>query len=367
MNFIHALIQIIEAMAPWLLFGFFAAGLFSLFLSPALISKHLGQRRGLAPVLKAVIPGIFLPLCSCGVLPVAASFRKAGASRGATAAFLIATPQTGVDSIFATYALMGWVFALTRPLVALFTGVVGGCAVSLVDDDTMPSTEPATQQPEPAHACCCCHHAKPAAPAKPVSKGNPVLRIFTYGFGELFADISKALSLGLIISALVVLFVPEGFFEMGVMSSSWVSMPAMLLIGIPMYVCSTASIPIAVALMAKGLAPGAALIFLIVGPALNGASLTVLLKLLGKKCAAIYLGTLALGALAAGILINILDAEIPGLLPNYAEVMHCDHAAEHSTIGAVCAVVFVALLLWHMAIKPLVHRGHKEKHASCCH
>lgn len=341
-------------MAPWLLFGFLAAGLLSLFFTPEMVSRHLGRRAGWRAVVLSVVLGVPLPLCSCGVLPVAVGLRRGGAGKGATAAFLISTPQTGVDSFFATYSLLGWAFALVRPLVAAVTGVVGGFLVERAD------REP------------------PVAPMGAVPGGTAAARWPTrvalalrYGFGTLFGNVALALLIGLVISALILAFVPERFFDAHALGSDWVAFPAMLLIGMPMYVCSTASIPVALALMAKGISPGAALVFLIVGPALNGASLTTLVRLLGKTCTLIHLTVVAVAAVAAGLLLNLAQT-LWGVLPDYVArtaACHAGAGGAASVAQGLCAVALLALLSWHLVVAPLrgrLARGGGTCSGGCC-
>ena len=143
---VYAFWDTLLKMAPWLLFGFLVAGILSLFLTPEDVSKRLGRRAGWRAIVLAVLFGVPLPLCSCGVLPVAVGLRKRGAGKGATAAFLISTPQTGVDSFFATYSLLGWAFAIVRPVVAVITGMVGGLLVDRVDREP-PQTMMAGETP----------------------------------------------------------------------------------------------------------------------------------------------------------------------------------------------------------------------------
>ena len=322
-------------MAPWLLFGFLAAGLLSLFFTPEMVSRHLGRRAGWRAVVLSVVLGVPLPLCSCGVLPVAVGLRRGGAGKGATAAFLISTPQTGVDSFFATYSLLGWAFALIRPLVAAVTGVVGGILVDRAD------REPSVASVE-------------VTPGKGEAVPWPmrVARALHYGFGTLFGNVALALLVGLVISALILAFVPDRFFDAHALGSDWVAFPAMLLIGMPMYVCSTASIPVALSLMVKGISPGAALVFLIVGPALNGASLTTLLRLLGRTCMLIHLAVVAAAAVVAGLLLNLAQG-LWGVLPEYAApAEHCATHAPTSALQGLCAAALLMLLAWHLVLAP---------------
>lgn len=346
LRFLSALWDTAQAMAPWLLFGFLAAGLLSLFFSPALVCRFLGRAAGKKAVALAVLLGVPLPLCSCGVLPLAASIKRNGASKGAMAAFLISTPQTGVDSFVATGSLLGWVFALVRPLVATLTGLAGGFAIQAIDNETLTTDAPLATEAPPQ-----------------TSLFGKLLAALQYGYLTLLKGIAPALLIGLIISALILVFVPDSLFSSEALGNDWIAFPVMLLIGMPMYVCSTASIPVALALMAKGISPGAALIFLIVGPALNGASLTVLLQLLGKKCLAVYLFTISLAAVLAGLALNTANAAWD-LLPNYTELTaNTCHGAcgDGALLRPIFATILFALLAWHLIIRPLLSRLSAQK------
>ena len=329
-------------MAPWLLFGFLAAGILSLVVSPAVVGRFLGRTAGQRAIALAIALGVPLPLCSCGVLPVAAGLKRSGASKGAVAAFLLSTPQTGVDSFFATGSLLGWCFALLRPLVAAVTGYVGGVAIQRLDDEVAaaPTVEGEAQD-------------------APKTFGKRCQAALVYGYGTLLKGVAPALAVGLLLSALILVFVPNHFFEESWLGNDWIAFPVMLLIGMPMYVCSTASIPVALSLMAKGISPGAALIFLIVGPALNGASLAMLLQILGKKCLAVYLCILSVASILAGVLVNALDGAF-NVFPDYVQTTAptcCTSALAASTVGkTLCAVVMLSLLVWHLVIRRLLPR-----------
>jgi len=279
----------IAEMSPYLLFGFFVAGLLSVLVSQQLVEKHLGGR-GLWPLLKASIFGVPLPLCSCGVIPVSMSLHKHGASKGSTIAFLLSTPQTGVDSIFVTLSLLGPVFAVFRPVAALITGIVGGTFVDLFEKG-------GEIQKGPTEKCTdeCCS----------TEKTSRVVKGLKYGFVTLPRDIGKAMLLGLIIAAFISALVPDGYFAEK-LGTGIFAMVVMMFLGIPVYVCATASVPVAAALILKGLTPGAALVFLMTGPATNAASFITIWKTLGRATAIIYLATVAGCALLGGILLDLL-------------------------------------------------------------
>ena len=299
----------VAEMSPYLLFGFFVAGVLSVLVSQRLVEKHLGGR-GIWPLLKASLFGIPLPLCSCGVIPVSMSLHKQGASKGSTVSFLLSTPQTGMDSIFVTLSLLGPLFAIFRPLAALVTGLVGGGLVDVFGQ----SAQDETRDPPPDTR---------ATSNEQQATINKVAGGLKYGFVTLPRDIGKALMVGLVIAALISAMVPPGYFA-DKLGPGVLQMVVMMFLGIPVYVCATASVPVAAALILAGLTPGAALVFLMTGPATNAASFVTIWKALCRATAITYLATVAGCAILGGILLDYIavgvDFEIaarPGwMLPN---------------------------------------------------
>ena len=270
-NNMQEVFALINEMSPYLLLGFLLAGLMHAFIPGMVYSRYLSGH-GFRSVLYGALFGIPLPLCSCGVIPTAMSLRKEGASKGATVSFLIATPETGVDSIIATYSLLGLPFALIRPIAACCNALMGGLLVNAFADEK----EGQEVSEEDTKSCCCHFHEKPTTF---VGKIKEALR---FGFIEMMEDIGKWLVIGLIIAGLITVFVPDSFFTI-FRGNTLMSMLLVLCIAIPMYICATGSIPIAVALMLKGLTPGAALVLLMAGPACNMASILVINKVLGRR------------------------------------------------------------------------------------
>jgi hypothetical protein len=281
----------VAEMSPYLLFGFFVVGILSVLLSQELVERHLGGS-GIWPVVKASVFGVPLPLCSCGVIPVSMSLHKHGASKGATIAFLLSTPQTGVDSIFVTLSLLGPVFAIFRPIAAFVTGIVGGAFVDMFDR----AAKSGARTPSKCTDVCCGG-----------GKAGKLVSGLKYGFVTLPCDIGRAILVGLVIAAVITAFVPDGFFA-DKLGTGIVPMFVMMAVGIPMYVCATASVPIAAALILKGITPGAAMVFLMTGPATNAASFATIWDILGRKTAIIYLATVAGCALVSGILLDYIGA-----------------------------------------------------------
>lgn len=317
-------------MAPYLLLGFGIAGVMHAFVPARLYKTHLAPNT-FGSVAKAALFGIPLPLCSCGVVPTAMGLRREGASRGATVSFLIATPQTGVDSIAATYSMMGLPFALLRPVAALVTAIGGGALANRFARRA--GDAQAVQEPE----------GNPdTRPAGFMARVRLALR---YGFGSMMEDIGRWLLIGLVVAALITAFVPADF--LGVLNGyPLLSMLLVLALSVPMYICATGSIPIAVALMLKGLSPGAALVLLMAGPATNAASLMVVHKALGRGVQVFYVGAIVVGAVLFGLL---ADYALPAAWFNLpvSETLAC-HAAGgsmHSGWLPVASGVVLSLLL----------------------
>lgn len=265
-HLIYALLNILNQMSPYILLGFILAGMLHVFIRPDTMSRHLSGH-GWRPVVKAALLGIPLPLCSCGVLPTAVALRRQGASKGASTSFLIATPQTGVDSIAATYALLGLPFAIVRPIAALVGSVAGGMAVDRSDkdgDNDMPVTASAT-------ACsdgCCQSAAEAEAPRGFINKMWAAVK---YGLTDMVASVGKWLVIGLVVAAVITVAVPDSLF-LSLAEYPRLAMLVMVAVAVPMYVCATGSIPIAMSLMLKGLTPGVGFVLLMAGPAANFAS-----------------------------------------------------------------------------------------------
>ena len=288
LEYIMPLLQMMGEMAPYLLLGFLLAGILHAFVPHRIYSTYLAGN-GFRSVAAAALFGIPLPLCSCGVIPTAMSMRREGASKAATVSFLISTPQTGVDSIAATASLLGGGFAILRPVVALITALFGGwlTGISDKDDDTTRTAATADSTPLPSSFAGRCREA------------------LRYGFSEMIQDIGGHLVVGLIIAGAIAVFLPDGFF------TTFADMPllnmlAVLIISVPMYICATGSVPIAAALMLKGLTPGAALVLLMAGPATNMAAIMVINKVLGRRTLFTYLAVIIGGAVGFGCVVDYL-------------------------------------------------------------
>ena len=333
---------IITEMAPYLLLGFLFAGLLHAFIPARFYGKYL-SKNNLGSVVYATLLGIPLPLCSCGVIPTAMSLRKEGASKGATVSFLIATPQTGMDSILATYGLMGLPFAVIRPVAALVTALFGGALTTLFNKDG--------EQ---------CDTAAQVPAAEKESFFLKLKEALRYAYVDMMQDIGRWLVLGLIVAALIAAFVPQEWFTV-FEGNTWASMLLVLCISIPMYICATGSIPIAVALMLKGLTPGAALVLLMAGPACNLASILVVRKVMGRKALAFYLGSIVLSAVAFGYLVDYLQFNgVVNFLGQLVEEDACCHAGP-SILSIISGVILVLLLFNALVVNRIKNRKDYDK------
>ena len=357
MNILSEIWFLLCEMSPFLLLGFLLAGLMHEFIPNTLYTRYLGKPTFRSVVLAALF-GVPLPLCSCGVIPTAMGIRREGASKGATISFLIATPQTGVDSIIATYSLMGLPFAVIRPVVALLTAIFGGTLCNVVEnvdvDDNL-NLNPNDNLNDNLN-----DDKKPTSSS--TSSSKRLRRAFAYAFGEMMEDIGKWLAIGLVVAGIITAVVPDSWFFI-FRDNTLYSILFVLLFSIPMYLCATGSIPIAMALMLKGLTPGAALVLLMAGPACNAASILVVGKVLGKRTMLIYLVSIVVGAIVFGF-------GIDHLLPREwfnAPISH--YAACHEEGVGLFSYLCTAFLLVCLvrAFWPWKQRHHHHHHAeSAC-
>lgn len=381
LNFLTETWWLTAEMAPYLLLGFIIAGLLRTFFTEAWVRRHLGQK-GLRQIIKSVVIGIPLPLCSCGVIPVAAGIRRQGGQRGAVAAFTAATPQTGVDAIAATVGMLGWVFAAVRVLIAFFNGIVAGLVVerwgekdakasasqptetACCASDTAPCCCEGGGGDQPrvdAESCCeggsgvekesnsCCGPEPDGVEAQPAGRLSAFRSGLRFGLLTLPADLFAALCIGLLLAGAIGAFVPTGFFN-SIPGGQFGVYLGMTLLSLPLYVCSTGSIPMAFSFLGAGVSPGAVLIFLIAGPATNTATVTSLWTLLGPRATLGYIISIVLTSWLFAALMDF-----SGLSLAVTEAIH-DHEMgispfQHLAAGALVAVLLIAKGL------PLIRRG----------
>ncbi|MBW2193274.1 MAG: SO_0444 family Cu/Zn efflux transporter, partial [Deltaproteobacteria bacterium] len=273
--------HVFQESAIFMLFGFFFAGVLYVFIKPETIGRYLGKGK-VRSVFLSALAGIPIPLCSCGVVPAAAGLKKQGANNGATLSFLISTPESGVDSIPLTYALMDPVITIIRPVAAFITAIVAGITENFFNrpDGAPDSPSPVTCADD--DGCGCKNSTSDKSNPAKASMTAKILAGLKYAFVDLLGDIGKWFIVGILLAGMITYFIPDTVFE-SYLSNNFIAMLVMLAAGMPMYVCATSSTPIAAALVLKGLNPGAALVFLLAGPATNIASLSMVSGLLGRK------------------------------------------------------------------------------------
>ena len=331
MELLKEILNTYVSITPYLFLGLIFAGLLHVVFKKEFVAKHLGKNNFLS-VVKAAILGVPLPLCSCGVIPTAMFLRKKKASNGATLSFLISTPQTGVDSIAATYGMMGPIFAIFRPIAAFITGIIGGFITNILDTKDEETKVEEIEKFE----CDSCDNL--------VAHSHTIIERITFGikyaFVDFLDDITYQLIIGVIIAGFISFIIPDNFF-VNFGGDGIVGMLIMIAVGIPLYICATASIPIAVSLIIKGISPGAAFVFLMVGPATNAATITLISNMLGKKLMIIYLSVISIFSILAGFLLNYIF-DVTGKVP---KIMQMEHNMEISFFSKFLIGIFTILLI----------------------
>jgi len=359
LGIIRASFEILSDSGPYLLFGLLLAGVIYVSFPAERIVRHLGKS-SLGSVVKAAVVGIPLPLCSCGVVPTALSIKRQGASTGSTLSFMIATPQTGVDSISLTYALLDPLFTVFRPLAAFVTALFTGVSANM-----FLSAQPGEDERQ-ENSCVLCHGNDEETHAH--GFGEKVIATLKYAFVEFYGDIAKWLFVGIIIAGIVTHFVPDNFVQSH-LSSGLSSMLIMLAVGIPIYICAAGSTPIAAALVLKGVSPGAALVFLLAGPATNAATMTMVARYLGRGALAIYLGCIASVAVGMGLLLDAFYR----LFGISVHAVVGRHAGMLPPVLKLSSVVILIALALHVFLRARLPKRSstrstcESKHAPKCH
>lgn len=357
MEFLSALWRYILTAAPFLMFGLFVSGIIHVFISTNKIKKAMGGK-GFSGVLKASVLGIPLPLCSCAVIPTAATLKKNGASNSATSSFLISTPESGVDSIAMTYGMMDLPMTIIRPVAAFLSAFVAGVLQMIFNPDKPEEQE--DSESKPSTGCC----AKKACSSNEPSFMEKMKKTFNFAFIELIDDMAFWLALGIFAGAVIDFMIPENFFD-GL--GGWTGRFAILAVGIPLYICASATTPIAASLVMKGMSPGMALLILLVGPATNVSNILVIGKYIGKK--GVVLNVIAIAGVALGM--SFIVDYLYGLYAWPVNFKVSLHGHEHGSILEFLSAVVFSLLLGKSLITKelpkLIKRFSNEKvEKSCC-
>ena len=301
--FTIALFDLSNAMAPYILFGLLFAGVLHEIVPDDFVLKHLGNN-SIISVIKSTLFGIPLPVCSCGVIPLAVSLKENGASNGATISFLISTPITGADSMMATYGIFGLPFTIYRVITSLVIAIVAGVITNIFVPTKSKALTPKFSSSKCSSGGSCC-----SGKQKEIKKSFSIKRAFTYGYFTLLKDIAKPLLWGLILGALITVAIPSNLSQF-ISDNLWLSYLIAIIVAVPMYVCATSSLPIAAGLILSGVSVGASFVFLTAGPATNSVTMGVVAKMLGRTSLWIYLSSIIIGSILFGIAMDILFASI---------------------------------------------------------
>ncbi len=394
--------------APWLLLGLVVAGVMHELVPVSFLERHMGSN-SLSSISKAAVIGAPLPLCSCGVIPAALGLRRSGASKPSTISFLVSTPETGVDSVSVSYALLGPLFAIIRPIAAVISAIYAGLMVKLFDTNDVtkaPAASSTSHSHTAADACCdtkpssvstsCCgSESKPVKTSSccsssdvssdissdSISEGasgadnsssqnsgftnSRIARVAGYASGKLLEDIVVWLLIGLALAAAIKTWVPTDFLTQW--GDGFVAMLVMAFIGIPMYICATASTPLAVGFLAAGLSPGAILVFLMAGPATNVSTMGMIKQEMGLRTLCLYLFSVVSASVGFGYLLNYLVSamSLQSLIQTQS-ALH-EHGNGVQAAYAISAIVLAALMIRIGINKVLQYRHAHTTPSSCCH
>ena len=343
-------------MGPYLLAGFLIAGLLQAFLDKDTLLRFLGRGRYLQ-TLRAVILGVPLPVCSCGVLPISATLRQKGAGPGATAGFMLTTPQTGIDSFYATWGILGAPLALFRIVAATVSGIAAGFAAQWV---SMRAKERPEFDEAAPKACCPGNTNCVADEPAPEPFRVRLRKAASFALITLPRDVFVPVLVGVLIAAVAQAWLPANVWG-NLNTPVWADYFLVLALSLPVYVCSTGAIPIAWALALAGMSPGAVLIFLVAGPASNAGTFTMLARIIGIRASLAAVGTLTFLLLCLGMTVDLLDVDLLSAVSGHAH----DHGAEASTIEAALALLALAVFGFSYLQKALnVRRAARAQ--SCC-
>lgn len=333
-NYLNSVWSILLELSRPLLLGLLIAGFIHEFLPKSFVRRRLAGNTWRS-VTEAALLGVPMPLCSCGVVPTAIGLRNDGASKGAATSFLIATPQTGLDSVLVTAAFLGWPFAVFAVFATFFTGLVGGLFVNW--------TTPKAERTEAEGYV----EVKDSAPRH---KGwRRVTGAMHYAAFDLLAMIDLWLTIGILAAALISVLAPPGYLASIEWTQGLGGMLLTLAIAMPLYVCTTSSVPLAASLIAAGMPVGTALVFLMAGPATNVATMGMVFRVMGKRVLAIYLGTIAVFSIVLGTLFDRLVVPATGGL--HAHHMHHHEGVDPvSLVSTIIVLALLAFLLGRRAV-----------------
>ena len=337
-------IDLFTESAPWLLLGLAVAGIMKYLIPVTLLERHMSQDN-IASISKAAVIGAPLPLCSCGVIPAALGLRRSGASPSATISFLVSTPETGVDSISVSYALLGPFMAVIRPIAAIVSAITAGIMVMLTSRQRRAHQTAQSPGNTEQNTPCCANKKTTPTPQRTTYK-QTLIDIWTFSSQTLLNDIMKWLMIGLLLAACIKTWVPHEFLTQW--GDSFTAMLVMALVGIPMYICASASTPVAAGFLAAGVSPGAVLVFMLAGPATNLATMGMIQQELGRRVLITYLSTIISISIVMGYATNWLVSEFDFEI--YQVAAH-QHEMAHSLFYQMAALILALLIIKNVIIR----------------
>ena len=368
--------------APWLLLGLLVAGIMHELVPVSFLEKHMGSE-SFSSISKAAVIGAPLPLCSCGVIPAALGLRRSGASKPSTISFLVSTPETGVDSVSVSYALLGPLYAIVRPIAAIVSAIYAGVMVRLFDSEAIRKGEDDRAQHGHENSDSCCASQATVAPTSNAHDGccsgdtssdsaehresvlSKAKRVVGFASGKLLEDIAMWLLIGLALAAAIKTFVPTDFLTQW--GDGLMAMLIMAVIGIPMYICATAFTPIAVGFLAAGLSPGAVLVFLMAGPATNVSTMGMIRQEMGWRTLVLYLFSVLSASIGFGYALNyIVDTFSLASMIKMQSHLH-EHGASTQVLYTASAVILAVLMVRLAVNKWRLARQRQHEHSTCCH
>ena len=367
--------------APWLLLGLLVAGVMHELVPVSFLEKHMGSA-SFGSITKAAVIGAPLPLCSCGVIPAALGLRRSGASKSSTISFLVSTPETGVDSVSVSYALLGPLYAIVRPVAAIVSAIYAGLMVRFFAE-RHEQVEQTQSVSKVATSSCCGSKPEPeivnksetdtqcTASETPHQHNHPaqrkpskVAKVLSYASGKLLEDIVVWLLIGLVLAAAIKTWVPTNFLTQW--GDGLIAMLVMALIGIPMYICATASTPLAVGFLAAGLSPGAVLVFLMAGPATNVSTMGMIKQEMGVKTLILYLFSVISASIGFGYALNYIVStfSLSSMITTQSHIH--EHGSHIQIIYGLCAALLAGLMLRLGVKKLLSYRQNQAQQSACC-
>ncbi len=348
-EFANNFLILLDAMAIYILIGLLIAGILKQLVPNDFVIKHLGKG-SISSVLKATLFGIPLPVCSCSVIPLAQSLRKEGASKGAVQSFLISTPITGVDSILATFSFFGLIFTIFRVISSIIIAIIVGLVQNFVEKEK-PSDIKDTLVVDSCCSDSSCSSSSDSSKFSVEKKKFSFKSAFSYAYVTLFKDMVKPLFIGLLLGALFTTFTPKEYTSM-LFENQILTYFVILIFAMPLYVCATASLPIAAAFILQGMSGGAAFIFLTAGPATSAITMSVVYKTLGKTSLIVYVSTIAI--------LSFLFAFIYDFFFGNVNIINFTNDIEHSSLLSQIASFIMLALMSYYLIKPRLYRQDKK-------